>query len=242
MYYQGRGADTVTPLWTLYRLQQVDSKISVLRGKTAQQDGAVAFQKRIEAGEQRADDALAECQRLRAVLKDMELRLASTEDRRKEMERQLYSGKTANPKELEGFSKEAEQLKSQQGQLEEQALLLMEQVESKVHEAESLKEKLAKVKNSFMVQQEAMVRAFADMEREIEDLSSKRANLATEVDGDLLAQYEALRGRKEGVAVALMSGTCCGECGASLPDSVRRKVLERELMLCTNCERILYNE
>jgi uncharacterized protein len=55
-----------------------------------------------------------------------------------------------------------------------------------------------------------------------------------------LQQYEEIRRRKAGTAVARLAGSSCGGCRVSLPDAVRKQVLLRDAITqCPNCEKIL---
>lgn len=229
-------------LYPLYRLQQVDSKIDLLLKRAAAGEDNAELHKKIRAREHKLQVADKEQHTLRTHLKDTELQLASVEAHIKKLEKELYSGKTTNPKELAGFTQEIEQLKAQKSAIEDKVLDFMDKVETNKAEMEAVQTRLEKARKELEAQAQKSGSSKREAEAQVEELRKKRDEMAQEIEPVLMSRYETLRKRKDGVAVAKLEGNACGECGTGLPDSVRRKVQERQLELCSYCERILFTD
>jgi predicted nucleic acid-binding Zn-ribbon protein len=80
------------------------------------------------------------------------------------------------------------------------------------------------------------------IERELAGVRAERDRAATGVPGDLLSEYERLRARLGGIAVARLNGTSCGGCHLALSavEIDRIKSLDPdEAVHCEECGRLL---
>lgn len=229
-------------IYQLYRLQQADSKIGVLEHQLATLAPSEEHAKTVRVRERKVKEADAALHALKTQLKDSELKTASIEDHRKQIEKKLYDGKTTNPKELAGFQQEAEMLRSQQDKLDEQSLELMDRVAAQEAELANLKDRLDRGRRALDEEHKKLEQSRVDLQQQLADLKQKRDALAAELDAVMLGRYDNLRKRKSGVAVARLSGSACGQCGVTVPEPVRKRVEHRELETCPSCERLLFAE
>lgn len=229
-------------IYPLYRLQQLDSKIDLLDRQAATTDGNAEIEKKIRIRERKLAEADKQHHALRTQLKDTELRLASLESHIKDLEKKLYSGSTTNTKELAGYSQEVGILKGQKSTLEDAVLALMEQVETVVNEMATIKTRLEKAKKELDEHHQKSGDVRRDATTQLDELRKKRDAMISEIEASLMSRYEALRKRKDGVAVAKIEQNACHECGAQVTDAVKRRVQERQLELCPYCERILFTD
>lgn len=229
-------------LYPLYRLQQVDSKIDLLTSRVGAADGGAELHKKIRAREHKLQVTDKEFHRLKTLLKDSELQLATVESHAKDIEKKLYAGRITNPKELAGFNTELEQLRAQKSDLEDKVLDLMEKVEDAKGEVTALETRLQKARNELEDREQRSDTTKRQTEQQLEELRKKRESLAQEIESALMTRYETLRKRKDGIAVARLDGITCGECGTGLPESIKRRIQERQLEVCSYCERILFTD
>lgn len=229
-------------IYPLFRLQQMDSRIALLERQMAAADGSAEIEKKIRVRERKLGEAEAMRQSLRTRLKDTELRLASVESHVKDITKKLYSGSTTNSKELAGFNQELEMLKNQKSGLEDEALSLMEQAETASAEVDAIAVRLEKAHHELSEHRDKAGASKRDTEVQLVELKEKRVGMAAEIDATLMTRYEKLRHRKDGIAVARIESNSCGECGTAVLESVKRHVQERQLELCSYCERILFTD
>lgn len=229
-------------IYPLFRLQQLDSRISLLERQLGASGEDAEIQKKIRVRERKLAEAESARQSLRTRLKDAELRLASIESHIRDINKRLYSGSTTNSKELAGYAQELEMLKGQKSGLEDDVLSLMEQVETLNSEADAIRGRLEKAHHELEAQHARSGASKKELESQLHELQEKRAVQAAEIEAVLLSRYEKLRQRKDGVAVARIEGNSCGECGTAVLESVKRHVQERQLEVCSYCERILFTD
>ncbi len=129
------------------------------------------------------------------------------------------------------------------GEIEEQILVLMEEVEqnhrvvqeatAKVAEAETL---LASKKTELEVQDTKLA-------AELADLDQKQQVLAKSLDKSLLDRYNKLKTTRKELAVAPVRDGNCSGCRLQLaPQLVAEVKRSMELLACSFCHRILYWE
>ncbi|MBU0683201.1 MAG: C4-type zinc ribbon domain-containing protein [Candidatus Omnitrophota bacterium] len=77
----------------------------------------------------------------------------------------------------------------------------------------------------------------------VDELEAKRKGLISKVDPSVLARYERLSKKKGKSALAKLSGGFCGGCNMQLrPQVVNDVQIQKDLVFCENCARILYVE
>ena len=232
----------MSQLRPLYNLQQLDSKLAFLEAQAAQVDPGTELRRKLQSRQQKLTKLTEDRAALKLSLKDTELKLASVAAHVGEINKKLYSGKTRNPKELASFNLELKQLNGQKDVLETQALDLMEKLETQEGEMQKVERLVDAARKSVEEHEKLTADAQRQIEEQLQETRRRRDLLVRDIDATMLVRYDVLRKRKKGVAVVHMLGNACGECGANLPDSVRQRVRERHLELCSNCERILFTE
>lgn len=101
---------------------------------------------------------------------------------------------------------------------------------AKVHEA---KEEAEREKARLEQKQKAI-------EESLRGTRSEREHLAADIDGSLLSQYDRIRTRKGGLAMAGLNDESCGACHMMLPPQVVNEVIGGAVKTCPSCHRLLY--
>lgn len=137
---------------------------------------------------------------------------------------------------------EIDMVEKEISEFEEQVLTKMGEVEeleakSTVSAAEVKKaqEEIDKEKENLRQKQKAI-------EESLEGTRSERQTLVTFVDNTLLSQYDRIRVRKGGLAVARVLDESCGACHVELPPQVVNEVIGGRIKACPSCSRLLYWE
>ena len=167
--------------------------------------------------------------------------VASVREKSVAADKSLYSGKVTAIKELQALQTEIDQLAARQGVLEDRELELMQTLET-------LEAEVATLEAQIQVQSDAAARARVeiasgetDLDAQIAVVVEARSSEAYGLPDALLATYELVRGRANGVGVARLVGNTCQGCRLSIPaneiDRIKRGIPGESC--CDNCGAIL---
>lgn len=165
------------------------------------------------------------------------------EEGRKAMEKRMRLNRIKNIKELQALQREIDQIKESNGQLEEELMKLLEELETsgaalkaKGDEVKSLEEACGQKR----AQAEAQL---AGIEQAIAEASKAREAIAAQLNGDLIKRYELIFSRRGGVAVVEVSEGTCQGCYMNIPPQLWNEIIKSErLIFCPSCNRILYHK
>jgi predicted nucleic acid-binding Zn-ribbon protein len=162
--------------------------------------------------------------------------------RAKEVDGKLYSGTISSPRELLDMQADIDQLDRHRAVIEEQELEVMERRETFDTELTALETELVATRVE-LAELEATLRvAEVELDAEIAVEEAARAEEASAVGVDLIADFERIRSQNHGAGVALLVGTTCQGCRLSIPaieaDRIRHDP-EAGLATCDNCGAIL---
>ncbi|MDR7483782.1 MAG: C4-type zinc ribbon domain-containing protein [Armatimonadota bacterium] len=225
----------------LFELQQIDLALArAIAQRQALDDGSGA-----QAAARAAAEFLAGLQQQIAEgqgrLRTLDLEIKSVEAKRTKVERELYSGRIGNPKELTAMQEEVAALRRHQGRLEDEVLALMERAEHLEAQVREARRQLEEAEADLARRVEAFRQAAEASDREIADLAARREALAEGLDEDLLRRYTRLRDQKGGIAVVAVRHGVCGGCHVVIPQRLLSR-LERDpelLAACDGCGRLL---
>ena len=223
----------------LYDLQQIDSEI---RAKKQRLGEVLRLQKEpptlVEARE-RAQTITTDLQQWQTRHKDLSLEITSLADKAKRSEERLYSGTIKNTKELTDLQHEVEALGRRQAALEDEALLLMMEIDERKGFLSNAEAEVKKLAGDFSIASATYRQEQQSLALHLNSLIEKRARQVTLAQPPLLKSYDNLIRQKNGVAVAALRGNKCLGCQLTLSGNVIRAVGEGKLVYCDNCGRIL---
>lgn len=172
----------------------------------------------------------------------LESDLSASENRSAEVSRRLYSGEVSASRELQAMSEELDSLKARTSGIEDQLLEVLEEREPLDRQVESHESDLGRLRGEREDARRALEDAEAIVDSELAELDARRGEVATKIPESLIGQYERLRSRLGGVAVARLAGNRCDGCHLTLPatelDRIRH-LPPGELVTCDQCGRIL---
>ena len=171
-----------------------------------------------------------------------ERELQATEDRVTQVNRRLYGGTVTASRELQAMAADVESLRKRASELEDRALVLMEEREPFDKELAELDGQLVELEARQREAQTSLAEAEAEVDTDISTLSAQRPQAAGAVPEQLLGAYERQRARLGGVAVARLVGGRCDGCHLTLPavelDRIRHESAGT-LEYCEQCGRII---
>ncbi len=235
----------MSELHQLLAVQDHDTRIDQLNHRRATMPERARLLELREAGLQlaKSSDQLAE---QRSLLASQERRLedeiALVEDKRRAVDAALYGGTVSNPRELQSMQEEISALARRQGQLEDQAIDMMEQIEPLEAQLSELSEDAKKNEVETATATDALAESEHGIEADLVQEHVRRGEAADGLPEELMAEYARLRGRSGGVGVARLSGSQCGACHLTLSavEVARIKKLPPDAVAhCEECGRIL---
>jgi predicted nucleic acid-binding Zn-ribbon protein len=210
----------------------VRTTLADLETKVAEVDRAIA----------EVDGRLHDLGRSQQRLED---EIASLRMRAAQADKQLYSGSTNNPRELQALQDDIESIKRRIGKLEDDELEIMEATEP----VDAERAELVARRDDFDQQAQALRVELAEAESEIAaelaGVREQREIAAKVVPEDLWAEYDRLRAGLGGIAIARLVGSTCQGCHLALSaievDRIRKLSLD-EPVHCEECGRLLVRE
>lgn len=226
--------------WQLFMLQQFDSQIDELnqilanmdRGQALEEEKQQLLQKQQELSEQHKQNQIQ--------IKDRELKLQSLITQKKNVEKKLFEG--ANPKELEGWQKELQNLTQQVDALETEVLAELEGVDTFKNNQAELESQIKQKDHLIKQKVDNLENEIAAIKAQIAECQEKREKMAAQIEMPILKKYEDLREKKGGIAVVKVNKVNCGGCYMNLPLPLLNKVKSRSVEFCNSCGRILHPE
>ena len=170
--------------------------------------------------------------------------IASIEDKIASADRQLYGG-SSDVKELQALQDEIAALRRRISGLEDQELELMEQVEPIDARLAALAVRRDELDQQAVALTAALAEAEADLDRERAGVVARRDELVGGIDPAALQEYDAVRARLGGVAVARLEHGSCGACHMKLSAVENDRILHLspdEPVRCEDCGRFLVRD
>ena len=226
----------------LWKLQTVEQQI-----EEAQKD-KVAYPLQLErlegtlrAQEEKKEEEKQRIEELERERVTMEGELELESERIKRSQLKLLEIKTN--KEYQALLKEIVTGKENNSQREEEIIRMLENidqlktdyastVESALKERKKIDEETTKIKGQMV-----------KVEQDINHWHQTREEIVKELDPELLKRYNTLKDKRNGIAVVLVKNEGCQGCYVNIPPQMYNEVQKnKEIILCPNCNRILYWE
>jgi uncharacterized protein len=191
---------------------------------------------------------------------ETELEKLSTEEQeaaaaRKKLERELAEGEARlrnkrmrqnlvrNDKELQALSHEVDSLKENNQRVEGELLVMMENAGPRLAKIKELSETLAQARTELAAGEKEIAGQVEKIKSELAQQRRERDKIVKEIEPPLVARYDVIFARRQGVAVAIArSGTCQG-CMRRLPPQLYNEIQKHlQIHFCPACQRVLYFE
>jgi len=224
----------------LIALQQLDSAADAAR-KTlaAEPEHAAALDARLEAARQQvaaAKERLAANKNARAAL---EKDVAVQQGRLSKFRDTAMAVKTNQ--EYHAVQHEITFAQTEIKKIEDSILERMMETDDLTAALKTAEEELAAETKAVEAERRAVSSAHVEMQASLERIAVQRAELIAGLDRNVLATFEAVSRKRNGVAVAEARGGVCTICHVRLRPQVFNTVLRNDSILqCDHCNRILY--
>lgn len=222
-------------------MQQLDLELQEKQQELNEVENQLSDNKALVAAESKAASQKEQLEDAKRKEKSSEWELEDLQEKVRQIDSKLYSGKTKDPKELVNLEKEDKGLKSQIRTKEDALLGLMSQVEEIEAKVKTTAEELERLKREWEQRQETFRPKKSEIETMLAKLRGDRNGLAQQIDSEAFNIYERIRLTRGQAVVKVEKGRCLG-CHITVPTSQWQKAKAGDLIQCNNCSRILYLE
>jgi len=146
-----------------------------------------------------------------------------------------------NNREYRAVLKEIEEIEKENASKEDKVIGCLEEQERLGEALKGGEKDLAAMRETIAREKKVIEEELSRAEKELAHVTGDKQNLVQDIDSSLLAQYDRIKIRSGGVAVALVNNaTCCG-CHMSIPAQMYNELQRQDaLQLCPHCQRIIY--
>jgi predicted nucleic acid-binding Zn-ribbon protein len=223
----------------LYQLQELDLEIESTERALKQVISQIGESKAVLKAKAQLQSEKQRLDELRHQQHSAEWEIGDLETRVTTAEETLFSGRIKNPKELTNLQHEVEMLKAKRDQLEEKALVIIDQVEQSEASVARISGELETLTNEWQRQQQQLSDGMEKLRAVLSDLKEKWQLLSAEIEPQVVRLYQELRKEKGTAVVRVEQGICRG-CRISLPTTDLQRVRGDNLVQCGSCGRILF--
>ena len=222
-------------------MQQLDLELQKKQQELNEVENQLSDNKALVVAESKVASQKEQLEDAKKKQKSSDWELEDLQEKIRQIDSKLYSGKTKDPKELVNLEKEAKGLKSQIRTKEDTLLGLMSQVEETEAKVKTTAEEIERLKREWEQRQETFRPRKGEIETVLAKLSGDRNRLAQQIDSEAFNIYERIRLTRGQAVVKVERGRCLG-CHITVPTSQWQKAKAGDLIQCNNCSRILYLE
>ena len=224
----------------LIELQRLDIAAHDAQRRVADEpDRLRAMDARLESARQEvaaAKDRLGSCQ---AARRDVEKEVAVHQGRLSKYRDQLMAVKTNL--EYQAMQKEIEYAQTEIKSLEDNVLERMLEADELTAAVKRAEAELAAVQRAVDAERRTLASDIVEMKAVIERVAIERITLVRALDSKVLATFEAVANRRQGIALAEARDGICTICHVRLRPQVFNTVRRNDdIMQCDSCQRILY--
>jgi len=163
------------------------------------------------------------------------------EESKKAVDKRMRMNRIKNIKELQALQREIDQIRQNNGLLEEEIIRLLEEIDKIKAEVEAKRQDLATVQQEWRQKHEELQGKISGIDEAVAKATVRRKNIASQVARDLISRYELIFARRGGTAVVEAAGGICQGCYMNIPPQLWNEIIKSEkIQLCPSCQRILY--
>jgi predicted nucleic acid-binding Zn-ribbon protein len=160
---------------------------------------------------------------------------------KKAMDKRMRMNRIKNIKELQALQREIDQIKQSNGDLEEDLIRVLEEIDRIKADLKAKEEEAAVMQEEWQQRQEEMQSKISGIDQLVSEAHTLRKTIASQIAGELISRYELIFARRGGSAVVEVTGGICQGCYMNIPPQLWNEIIRSEKVnLCPSCQRILY--
>jgi predicted nucleic acid-binding Zn-ribbon protein len=229
-------------LTLLLRVQSIDIRLDeIKRERESAPKQLERLREELDLLKKAAEQDLSTLEELKKERRNVEKELDEVETKYKKSKLKL-DGVKSN-KEYQAVLKELEDIKELTNEKEEQVIKWMEEIEIQEKECAINNTRLDESQRGYVDKERQFEEKMKEFDKEVQTLNEERANVAQELDGDLLGGYNQLREHLKGRVVVPVINAVCQGCHLGIPPQQYNTLMRGDPnQICLNCTRIIYWE
>ena len=226
----------------LRKLQVMDGELFRLRASQRQKPLELEQAQQALAEQHATGQALdARLKTVQLEHKQKEIELATREANTKKLQLQLFQVKTN--KEYTAVQHEIDQSKADASLLEEEIITLLEAIDRAAQEHKAQLSRVAQQEALLRNEETRIAQELKDIAEQVATYEQQRQTITPLVEKNTLATCERILANREGLAMVPLVEESCGGCHmVQRPQVINEVHLNTQLVICENCNRILYLE
>jgi predicted nucleic acid-binding Zn-ribbon protein len=242
---EGVAIDWAGELRKALALQELDRQADALRDERrtllADAEGA-RLERQVRSCEAEIQGIQAELAETERRQRLQELERQSLEAERDRNAQRLYGGAVRSPRDVEGLQKNIDGANARIGDLETSILEAMERTDLLRKQLVDARQRLAAARSALQSRSQAVRQRVARIDQLLPGLQLRREPLVRAIAPAVLHEYDRVRSRAGGIAVAAVRDGACGACGLAVPPRQLELLRQGDQPVsCEHCARLLVN-
>ena len=228
-------------LQILINLQAIDTRVAALEADAARLPKEIAaIHSAVEEAKKQVEQTRARLDTARKDQRAREKDLEVVQGKRSKTEARLYEVKTN--KEYSAVLIEIEDIKQEKARMEEEVLVLMEAQERLTGDIREAETRFKQRETEGRSQEAAAREQLRTVETELAGVRTERREVAGQLPGPILADYDRILRARGGTALApVAKPNFCGACRMTItPQRLQELRAQSSLIPCESCGRYLY--
>lgn len=144
-------------------------------------------------------------------------------------------------KEYHAMLKEIETNEEKNSEIEDRIIYILEEIDDVREGLKSKEEELNTYRLKYEKERSEIEKEINSVDSELSACQKKIDDVREKIDADLLKKYEIIKEKRNDIAVISVWNGVCGGCHMNIPPQMYNELQKSEdLMLCPNCNRIIY--
>jgi predicted nucleic acid-binding Zn-ribbon protein len=144
-------------------------------------------------------------------------------------------------KEYQAMLKEMETIENKNSEIEDEIISGLDQIDRMRAEVRAKEKDFETRRSQYEKEKKKIEKEINQLDQDLHDSEKRTDVLRKQIRDELLKRYETIKGRRNGVAVALVWKEVCGGCHMNIPPQMYIELQRSsELLTCPNCNRIVY--
>lgn len=196
---------------------------------------------RIADFETRIQNQSTDLEAMRKEYRGMEMEAKDLQSRMKKAKGRLNTVKTN--REYQALQKAIDEMKRENGQMEDTMLARLDAMETAENELAQLKEEYDAFQQQMSAEKTTVEKEATEGEQKLTELDAMRSRVSENADPRLIDRFMRVRQRISSLAVAPVTRSVCQGCNMNIPPQMFNELQRLDsLRNCPHCQRIIYWE